>query len=82
MVVNNFAKYGKWFTGTNASFTCLVPKSDNPRQLGDFRPISLVESLYKIIAKLLSLRLKKVISKIFDLRQAVFLEGPMRYLKK
>jgi len=43
--------------------------------LCDFRPISLVGCLYKIISKLLSLRLKKVISKFIDLRQSAFLEG-------
>jgi len=44
-------------------------------QLGEFRPISLVGCLYKIISKVLSLRLKKVISKVIDVRQSAFLEG-------
>jgi len=53
----------------------LILKVDNPRQLGEFRPISLVECLYKIISKVLYLRLKNVISKVIDVRQSAFFEG-------
>jgi len=53
----------------------LIPKVENPQQLGEFRPISLVGCLYKIISTALSLRLKKVIGKIIDARQSAFLEG-------
>ncbi len=75
LAVNDFARVGKWPRGTNASFVCLVPKLENPQSLCDFRPISLVRCLYKIISKLLSLRLKKVMSKIIDSRQSAFLAG-------
>ena len=51
------------------------PKVENPLQLSEFRPISLVGCLYKIISKALSLRLKKVISKVIDVKQSAFLEG-------
>jgi len=60
---------------SNASFICLIPKVDNPQQLGDFKPISLVGCLYKIVLKLLSLRLKKVINKVIYTRQSTFIEG-------
>jgi len=73
--VNEFAGRGSWPRGSNASFICLVPKIDNSQQLSDFRPISLVGCLYKIVSKVLSLRLKKVMSKLIDSRQSAFLEG-------
>ena len=73
--VKDFAGYGSWQRGSNASFLCLIPKLENPQQLGEFRPISLVGCLYKIISKALSLRLKMVIGKIIDARQLTFLEG-------
>jgi len=73
--VNKFAIKGSWPKGSNDSFICLLPKVDNPQQLGDFRPISLVGCLYKIVSKLLSIKLKKVLSKVIDLRQSTFLEG-------
>jgi len=75
LAVKDFACYGSWPRGSNASFLCLIPKVENPQQLGEFRPISLVGCLYKIISKALSLRLKKVIGKIIDARQSTFLEG-------
>jgi len=73
--VKDFAVNGRWPRGTNASFLCLIPKVENPQQFGEFRPISLVGCLYKIISKALSIRLKKVISKVIDGRQSAFLEG-------
>jgi len=73
--VKDFAVNGHWPRGTNASFLCLIPKVENPQQLGEFRPISLVGCLYKIISKTLSVRLKKVISKVINVRQSTFLEG-------
>lgn len=75
LAVEDFACSGSWSRGSNASFICLIPKSDNSRSLGDFKPISLVGYLYKIVSKLLSLRLKKVLSEIIDSRQSTFLEG-------
>jgi len=75
VAVNDFAVNGKLPRGSNAPFLCLIPKVDNPLQLGEFIPILLVGCLYKIILKALSLRLKKVIGKVIDLRQLTFLEG-------
>jgi len=37
--------------------------------------VSLVRCLYKIVSKLLYLRLKKVINKITDTKQSAFIEG-------
>jgi len=67
LAVKDFEAIGKWPRESNASFLCLIPKVDNPRQLGEFRPISLVGCLYKIISKALFLRLKKVICKFAKL---------------
>ncbi|RVW58237.1 LINE-1 reverse transcriptase-like [Vitis vinifera] len=43
--------------------------------LGDFRPISLVGSLYKWLAKVLANRLKKVVGKVISKAQGAFVEG-------
>jgi hypothetical protein len=37
----------------NATFLALIPKVDNPSTLEDFRPISLCNSIYKIISKII-----------------------------
>jgi len=52
--------------GTNASFISLIPKVDNPQHLNELRLIYLVDCLYKIVSKILSLRLKKVLHKVID----------------
>jgi hypothetical protein len=44
----------------NYSYIILVPKNDNPETVNDFRPISLMDSSPKIVAKLLANRIKKV----------------------
>ena len=75
VAVKDFESFGKWPRGSNASFLCLIPKCENPLRLREFRPISLVGCLYKIISKALSQRLKKVIGKVIDVRKSAFLQG-------
>ena len=45
---------------------------ESPQKLNDFRPISLVGSLYKILAKLLANRLSRVIGKVVSETQTAF----------
>ena len=56
-----FESYGKLGRGCSSSFITLVPKIKDPITLGDFRLISLIGCMYKIISKTLANRLKKVI---------------------
>lgn len=51
---------------SNASFLTLIPKKENPQGLGEYRPISLIGCLYKILAKSLANRIKKVLGGIID----------------
>jgi len=41
-----------------------------------FRPISLVETVYKILAKALALRLRKVVGKVVSPDRHAFIQGP------
>jgi len=54
-------------------FITLIPKCKSPLKLGDFRPISLVGCIYKIVTKILVNRLKKVLFKVIDTNQTAFL---------
>ncbi|XP_071727978.1 uncharacterized protein [Rutidosis leptorrhynchoides] len=72
------AEKGEISKGCNASFVTLIPKKVNPEGLGDFCPINLIESYYKIVSKILSNRLRKVIPAIVGPEQCAFLKG--RYI--
>jgi reverse transcriptase-like protein/endonuclease/exonuclease/phosphatase family protein len=56
----------------NVTWVALIPKTASPTSIEDFRPISMVGALYKIISKLLSLRLKVVIAPLIDESQSAF----------
>lgn len=51
----------------NKTFITLIPKSHQLRKLEEFRPISLCSSVYKIIAKVLTNKLNKVLNSIISL---------------
>ena len=58
---------------TNATFIALVPKKSQTFKISDFRPISQITSLYKIIAKVLSWRLRRVLHEtIFSSQRNLF----------
>ena len=59
--------------GCNASFVALVPKVRDPSNLEQYRPISLVGVMYKIISKVLAERMKKVLPVVIDECQSSFL---------
>jgi hypothetical protein len=59
----------------NGSYVTLVPKIDNPAKVSDFRPISLLNSSIKLITKILSNRLQKVILKLVHQNQYGFIRG-------
>jgi len=59
--------------GCNASLIALVPKVRDPTYLEQYRPISLVGAMYKIIAKVLAERIKKVLPSVINESQSAFL---------
>ena len=59
-VFAEFHRSGIINQSTNASFIVLLPKKSLTKKISDFRPISLITTLYKIIAKVLSRRLRGV----------------------
>jgi hypothetical protein len=59
----------------NATFVSLIPKKADAMEVKDFRPISLVGGVYKIIFKVLVNRLKLVLGKIISSSQNAFFGG-------
>jgi hypothetical protein len=59
----------------NGSFITLIPKVDGPTRVNDFRPISLLNSLVKLLTKLLANRLQPLITKIIHWNQYGFIKS-------
>ena len=70
-----FYRNGKLTKALNSIFIALIPKVDSPQWVADFRPISLVSSVYKILSKVLANRLRKVVGKFISTTQSAFIKG-------
>ncbi|GKV27589.1 hypothetical protein SLEP1_g36748 [Rubroshorea leprosula] len=72
---SEFHRNGKLVRGLNSSFIAMIPKKLNAIELKDYRPISLLGCVYKLLAKVLANRLKSVISEIVSEMQSAFVGG-------
>nr|GEV20092.1 RNA-directed DNA polymerase, eukaryota, reverse transcriptase zinc-binding domain protein [Tanacetum cinerariifolium] len=68
-----FFDHGSFSIGCNYSFIALILKSLDPKVISDYRPISLIGSLYKVVTKILATRLSTVISDLISDVQTTFL---------
>eukprot|EP00253_Pinus_taeda_P033560 PITA_33560 len=59
----------------NSTFIALIPKKDDLESFEDFRPISLCNCIYKIISKVIALRIAPILSRNISLEQFGFLDG-------
>ncbi|GJX07027.1 RNA-directed DNA polymerase, eukaryota [Tanacetum coccineum] len=80
--VTCFFHQGSFPKGGNSSFIILIPKTPNANMVKDYRPISLIGSMYKIISKILANRLVVVLGGLVNEIQSAFvadkqiLDGP------
>lgn len=59
----------------NTTVVTLVPKILAPAKVKDYRPIACCTTLYKIISKVITRRIKLVISELVGKAQSAFIEG-------
>lgn len=56
----------------NCTLIALIPKVENPTSFNEFRPISLCNSIFKIVTKVISNRLKPILNHIISEEQSGF----------
>ena len=74
-VFDEFFQYSKFEKSLNATFIILIPKKNDASNIRDFWPISLVGSVYKILAKVLANRMRMVLDPLISETQNSFVGG-------
>ena len=77
-VLNMFAEFyssGKFVASLNSTFIGLIPKKARVVNIKDFRSISLVGCICKLLSKVLAMRLRGVIGNLILENQNVFVGG-------
>lgn len=74
-VVKESRVKGMIYKNFNATFLALIPKMEEPSYFEDFRPISMCNCIYKIIAKVIVVRLKPILSRNMSKEQFGFLDS-------
>jgi hypothetical protein len=74
-VVTEFMNNGKILKSLNHTFITLIPKNKNPTGISDYRPISCCNFIYKIIASILSNRIKVFLPFLVSENQSAFVPG-------
>ncbi|GMP61571.1 hypothetical protein CsSME_00023980 [Camellia sinensis var. sinensis] len=67
LAIKSFFDSGELLKEINNTTIALVPKVCNPTKVGDHRPISCCNTIYKCIAKIIANRIKGVLPSVIDL---------------
>ena len=72
-VVKEYFRTGIMPDGVNETSIILIPKIANPVKVSDFRPISLCNVVHKIMSKMSSNRLRKILPEVSSPTQSAFI---------
>ncbi|XP_050113925.1 uncharacterized protein LOC126592246 [Malus sylvestris] len=73
--VKQFFQSNWLYPNANSNFLVLIPKVEDPISMTHFRPIALANFLFKIIPKILAVRLSHIVQRIISPHQAAFIPG-------
>lgn len=73
--VQEFFLTGSMPAATNITYIRLIPKSTSAKLVADYRPIALCNVSYKVLTKIISLRLKPILQSIISETQSAFVPG-------
>ncbi|KAL5861835.1 hypothetical protein ACOSQ4_003131 [Xanthoceras sorbifolium] len=68
--IRSFFSSGRLLKQVNATMIALIPKVPNPSKVGDFRPISCCNTIYKCIAKIIANQVQMVLPDIGPFQSA------------
>lgn len=74
-VVYVFFMNGKLYKATNCTMVTLIPKSREAKTIREYLPIFYCNTVYKIISKIMTDRMRKMLSSTIDQNQAAFIPG-------
>ncbi|XP_028074729.1 uncharacterized protein LOC114277101 [Camellia sinensis] len=74
-VLDQFYQEGQFEKSLNATFIALIPKKGGAEDIREFWPISLLGSVYKLLAKVLANRLRGVLEGVVSESQNAFVGG-------
>ena len=66
---------GELPVGLNKTFAMLIPKTNHPKMVLQFRPIGLCNVAYKLITKCMVNRLKRILPEVTSPLQSSFVPG-------
>jgi hypothetical protein len=74
-VVEEVHLSGNFLTIINSNFILVIPNIDHPSSFDDFCPIALCNGLYKILTKIIAVRIKPLLSNVITQEQLHFIKG-------
>lgn len=72
MAIQSFFEKGLLLKGVNTTILALIPKITGAKMTKDYRPCSNV--LYKVISKIITNRLEKLLTNFINLNQSAFVQ--------
>jgi hypothetical protein len=73
VAIKGFFIFGLLLKEMNATILNLVPKKINPSAMGDFRPITCCNVIYKCITKIISNRMLPLLGDLVSMNQSAFI---------
>ena len=71
--IQNFFNTGKLLKEVNSSLLVLIPKNNNPSSVNHYRAISLYNTTYKAISKILVSKIRPLLEKLVSPCQSTFI---------
>lgn len=74
-IIQAFYDHSLELSCINQANVIMIPKKDNPVRVGDYRPISVMNAIPKLISKLLANRLRSLLPALISSNQTAFVQG-------